>query len=42
MSYNKPQIIAGNMEERESFSCGCPTYSYNGNCGVGASCKTGE
>lgn len=26
MSYNKPEIIAGNMEERESFSCGCPTY----------------
>lgn len=24
MSYNKPEIIAGNMEERESFSCGCP------------------
>ena len=26
MPYNKPEIIAGNMEERESFSCGCPTY----------------
>lgn len=24
MAYNKPQIIAGNMEEKESFSCGCP------------------
>ena len=29
MSYNKPEIIAGNMEEKESFSCGCPT---NGSC----------
>ena len=27
MAYNKPEIIAGNMEERESFSCGCPTNS---------------
>ena len=34
MSYNKPQIIAGNMEERESFSCGCPISS--GYCHVGA------
>lgn len=25
MAYNKPQIVAGNMEEKESFSCGCPT-----------------
>ena len=31
MAYNKPGVIAGNMEERESFSCGCPTHSYNGN-----------
>lgn len=28
MSYNKPEIIAGDMQEKESFSCGCPTYSY--------------
>lgn len=27
MSYNKPEIIAGDMQEKESFSCGCPTYS---------------
>lgn len=32
MSYNKPEIIAGNMEERESFSCGCPTSSPCNNC----------
>lgn len=25
MSYNKPEIIAGDMQEKESFSCGCPT-----------------
>lgn len=24
MPYEKPEIIAGNMEEREAFSCGCP------------------
>lgn len=27
MAYNKPEIIAGDMLERESFSCGCPTHS---------------
>lgn len=25
MSYNRPEIIAGDMQEKESFSCGCPT-----------------
>lgn len=25
MSYNRPEIIAGDMEIKESFSCGCPT-----------------
>lgn len=27
MSYEKPEIIAGSTEERESFGCGCPTYN---------------
>lgn len=26
MSYNRPEIIAGDMEERKSFSCGCPPH----------------
>lgn len=31
MSYNKPEIVAGDMCGRESFSCGCPEQFYNGN-----------
>lgn len=34
MSYNKPEIIAGDMTEKESFSCGCPE-KYGG---VGCRC----
>lgn len=34
MSYNKPEIIAGNMEERESFSCGCPERWSNPSCRI--------
>lgn len=36
MAYNKPEIIAGDMQEKESFSCGCPTY--NG-CDLGCQSK---
>lgn len=25
MAYNEPKVIAGDMTERETFSCGCPT-----------------
>lgn len=32
MSYNKPEIIAGDMSEKESFSCGCPTNMLTLSC----------
>lgn len=32
MSYNKPSIIAADIDDKESFSCRCPERSSLPNC----------